>query len=260
MIQPNMKLSVILPAYNEGAWIFKNLHEVSQTISSFSQDYEVIVVNDGSTDNTLSQVQLAIAEDPHIVVISSLTNEGKGRALCLGTSIATGSYIAFCDADLDIHPRQLENFQHIMDSEQCDVVIGSKMHHDSHVEYPLHRHIISWGYYFFLLLLFRLNVKDTQTGLKLFRADVIKPVMNQILVKRFAFDIEVLAIINSLGYKIVSAPVTIIFKRGSLNSRIKLRDVINTMQDTLGVFYRLKCTNFYYDLPQKKVVQTLRDK
>ena len=245
MLDQNMRLSVIVPAYNEGNWILNNLQEISRTIESFAPNYEIIAVNDGSVDNTWEQMQLAAIEDEHIRVNNLHSNAGKGRALCMGTAMATGHLIAFCDADLDLHPRQLERFMKTMDTEQCDAVIGSKMHPDSCVEYPWYRYIVSWGYYWLLMILFRLNVKDTQTGLKLFRADVIKPVMEQILVKRFAFDIEVLAILNSRRYRIISVPITIVFQRKGMNSRIKFTDIVYTAQDTLAIFYRLKILNYY---------------
>ena len=102
----------------------------------------------------------------------------------------------------------------------------------------------SWGYYILLLILFRLNVRDTQTGLKLFKTEVIKPVMRQILVKRFAFDIEVLAIINVRGYKIISAPIEVVFHRVSFG-RIGFSDIRNMFIDTLAIFYRLHILHYY---------------
>lgn len=245
MLTPDTKLSVVMPAYNEGNWIRHNLAEASAAVAAFAPNYEIILVDDGSADNTRQEADLAAAEDGHIVVVSSPKNQGKGCALCLGTEAATGELIAFCDADLDIHPSQLASFVHIMQTEPCSAVIGSKMHPDSHVDYPWQRLVFSWGYYGMLLFLFRLNVRDTQTGLKLFRADVIKPVMRQILVKRFAFDIEVLAILNSRGHRIISAPVTIHFRRGALNSRIRVMDIVNIVRDTLAIFYRLKILHYY---------------
>ena len=131
-----------------------------------------------------------------------------------------------------------------MQRENADVVIGSKMHPESKVDYPAIRRVYSWGYYILLLLLFRLNVRDTQTGLKLFKAEVIKPVMRQILVKRFAFDIEVLAIINARGYKIISAPIEVVFHRVSFG-RIGFRDIRNMFIDTLAIFYRLHILHYY---------------
>ena len=87
-------------------------------------------------------------------------------------------------------------------------------------------------------------MRDTQTGLKLFKAEVIKPVMRQILVKRFAFDIEVLAIINARGYKIISAPIEVVFHRVSFG-RIGFSDIRNMFIDTLAIFYRLHILHYY---------------
>ena len=118
------------------------------------------------------------------------------------------------------------------------------MHPESKVDYPAIRRVYSWGYYILLLILFRLNVRDTQTGLKLFKAEVLKPVMRQILVKRFAFDIEVLAIINARGYKITSAPIEVVFHRASFG-RIGYQDIRNMFVDTLAIFYRLHILHYY---------------
>lgn len=190
------KLSVLMPAYNEEAIIYENALEAARQICPLADDYELLVIDDGSSDRTKAEIERAAAENPKICCISYQPNQGKGGALREGTAHATGDYIAFCDADLDLAPEQLADFIDRMQRENADVVIGSKMHPESKVDYPAIRRVYSWGYYILLLILFRLNVRDTQTGLKLFKAEVIKPVMRQILVKRFAFDIEVLAIIN----------------------------------------------------------------
>ncbi|MEG1274423.1 MAG: glycosyltransferase family 2 protein [Ruthenibacterium sp.] len=241
------KLTVLLPAYNEGSIIFKNSLEIAKQVKNLANKYEVIVIDDGSSDDTAQQAQLAADKNPYIKVLGYTENRGKGHALCVGTEAASGEYIAFCDSDLDLAPAQLEGFICMMEHEHADVVIGSKMHPDSKVDYPRIRRVYSWGYYLLLMVLFHLHVKDTQTGLKLFKAEVIKPVMQRILVKRFAFDIEVLAIINSRGYKIVSAPINVVFQRG-MYGRIGWADIRNMLVDTLAVFYRLYILH-YYDSP-----------
>jgi hypothetical protein len=109
----------------------------------------------------------------------------------------------------------------------------------------LARKIVSFFYYLFLLFLFRLNTHDTQTGLKLFKADVIKPVMKVILVKRFAFDIEVLSIINHRGYKIAESPIILDFNRGPKWGRMQLKDIWDVFIDTLAIFYRLNILQYY---------------
>lgn len=249
MIYDFGKLSILLPAYNEETRIFENCLTVSAIISKITLEYEIIVINDGSADNTYREIERACNTDSHIIAVDSQPNQGKGHALCMGTKAATGEYIAFCDADLELNPALLEDFIIRLQKEKADVVIGSKMHPQSKVNYPLVRRIYSWGYYLFLWILFHLSVKDTQTGLKLFRADALKPVMEVILVKRFAFDIEVLALLNSRGFKIISAPVELVFQRDAFG-RIGIKDIMNMFIDTLAIFYRLKILK-YYDKPRK---------
>ena len=247
---PQCRLSLLLPAYNEGRDIVENVLKAASQIEQFADTYEVIVISDGSTDDTVAQVQKAATVNPHIALIQYGQNMGKGHALRVGTQSAVGEYIAFCDADMDIEPEQLSLFFRILQAEAADAVIGSKMHKASKVDYPLPRRIYSWVYYLLLLILFQLHTKDTQTGLKLFRADVLKPVMRKILVKRFAFDIEVLSIISARGYKIVSAPVRVVFHRAALG-RIGFSDIVGILLDTAAVFYRLKILHYYDENAQK---------
>jgi len=241
------KLSAIVPGYNEEELIYKNLIEIANELEQLCEDYEVIFVNDGSKDNTLKHAIDASTICEKIKIVDYKKNHGKGNALKEGVSFATGEYIAFIDADLDLHPSQLAGFFDIMDNNNADAVIGSKMHPDSELFYPKSRKIISTGYYIFLLLLFRLNVRDTQTGLKLFKAEALKPVMEKILAKRFAYDIEVLAVLNRKGKRIIDAPIKLVFTRGQSWNRIRFSDFWNTFVDTLAIFYRLYILKYYDD-------------
>jgi glycosyltransferase involved in cell wall biosynthesis len=234
-----------MPGYNEGEKIFHNLVEADRVFCDMFADYEVLFVNDGSKDNTLEMALKAERSFSSVRVINCPVNQGKGHALREGTAAAKGKYIVFMDSDLDLHPSQLPRFFKILFEKDADVVIGSKLHPGSVSNYPLVRKIVSFGYYVFLLVLFRLNTHDTQTGLKLFKADVIKPVMKRILVKRFAYDIEVLSIINKRGYKIAESPVVLNFNRGPKWGRIKFKDIRDIVVDTLAIFYRLNILRYY---------------
>ena len=151
------KLSVLMPAYNEETIIYANALEAARQISPLADDYELLVIDDGSSDRTKAEIERAAAENPKIRCISYQPNQGKGGALREGTAHATGDYIAFCDADLDLAPEQLADFIDRMQRENADVVIGSKMHPESKVDYPAIRRVYSWGYYILLLILFRLR-------------------------------------------------------------------------------------------------------
>jgi glycosyltransferase involved in cell wall biosynthesis len=236
-----------MPAFNESQHIVKNLREVVDTLSSFEYDYEVILVDDGSADNTYLHAAAVLSQHPEVVrIVRYDQNRGKGNALICGTEYARGDLIVFLDADMDLHPSQLPLFFEILDLTGADAVIGSKRHPRSNVNYPLVRQIYSAAYYGLVKLLFGLPLRDTQTGLKLFRAEVLRKVFPRVLAKRFAFDIEVLANAHRMGYIIAEAPVTLRFQRQM--GRINLRHVWVILLDTLAIFYRMRILH-YYDRP-----------
>ena len=259
-------VSVIMPAYNEARNIAGNLRETVETLSAMDCDFEVILVDDGSSDLTYLQAAKTIAVSPtRLRVIRYDRNLGKGNALMCGFSYARGEYIVFLDADMDLHPRQLPRFFQIMQERSADAVVGSKFHRESRVEYPAVRRMYSTVYYGLVRLLFGLPLKDTQTGIKLFKAELLRRVFAKVLVKRFAFDIEVLANAHRLGYRIVDAPVTLTFSRKF--GRVKMHDVIDVLKDTLAIFYRMHILHYYdrqpvdldprtYGMPAVEITQT----
>lgn len=242
------KVTIVMPCYNEEKRAYHNALQVISDLEKY-MDVELICVNDGSNDNTLEELEKAANQDNRIRIVSYKENQGKGNALRAGVKAVDISEknqkIAFLDADLELAPSLLINFLEIMKATHANVVIGSKMHKDSKLNYPLHRKILSLGYFIILKVLFRLNVKDTQTGIKLFDAELIKDVMPRVLVKRWAFDIEVLAICNSRGARIVDAPIVLNFSRENGVGRIKLKDIVGMFVDTLAIFYRLYIIKYY---------------
>lgn len=245
MLNTEKKLSIVMPAYNEGENIYQNLQTVSLTISKFIRRYEIIAVNDGSQDNTKEEIVRCMSEDAHVHMVSYGKNRGKGNAIKQGVLKASGDYIAFLDSDLDLPPDQIEQYMIPLINEQADVVIGSKMHRDSELDYPFIRKAISFGYYCMLRILFRLDVKDTQTGLKVFKAEALKAVMPLIKTKGFAYDIEILVALNCRKYRIKEMPVKLVFRRGKGMGRIKLKDIVKVFKDTWSIFYRSNIKKYY---------------
>jgi glycosyltransferase involved in cell wall biosynthesis len=232
-------VSVIMPAYNESEHIAKNVSDVVRLFESFGVDFEVIVVDDGSSDNTLVHARSTLGEHPdRIRVVFYDINQGKGNALVAGVKKAQGEYVVFLDADMDLHPRQLPAFFEIMESQGADAVIGSKWHPLSQVEYPRVRRFYSKCYYAMIRVLFGLPVRDTQAGLKLLRMALLRDVLPSVRAKRFAFDVELLAIAHARGYVIADAPVSLSFARPL--GRVAFRDAWATLLETLAIFCRLK--------------------
>ncbi len=237
-------LCVVMPAYNEGVQIKDNLLYASRTISKFIKNFQIIVVNDGSSDNTKAGIMQASVIDPKISYISYSTNKGKGHAICTGVKYADAEYIAFLDSDMELDPSMLRYFLKALQATDADIAIGSKMHRESKLDYPLSRKIISLGYFVILKLLFHLNLKDTQTGIKLFKGNVIKPICEELSTDGFAFDVEILATAASKGCKILELPITLKYSRHKDNkSKVSLKQIFQVFRDTIRIKKSLKEKN-----------------
>ena len=242
-MESKQKVSLIVPCYNCGGYIYRNIQEVIRTLHKSGIDHEIIVVDDGSTDNTFEEAKEA--ENGNLKVVGYTENKGKGFALKYGVKHSTGDFVTFADADLDIHPGQLLTLIRYMEEQNADIVIGSKRHKDSKVEYPLKRRILSYFYHLFVSALFRLNIKDTQGGFKLLKRPCADKILPKVLVKKFAFDLELLVVANKYGFKIVEAPIEV--KQLFKSSTVRMGAIKNMLQDTLAVAYRLYLLKWYDD-------------
>ena len=240
-IKPVKSMAVVMPVYNEGVHIYENLLKACKIVASFTEDYEIIAVNDGSTDNSLEEIRRAMKVDDHIRVVYYDINHGKGYAIKMGMNTSNKELTAFCDSDLELSPKMLKSYARALDQSGADIVIGSKMHRNSKVNYPFIRKFIGYGYYIFLKILFRLNLKDTQTGIKLYRTECIKKVLKEVRTEGFSFDIEILAFAVRMGYKIIDMPVVLSFSRDRDNhSKIKLKTIFEMIKETLEIRKRVK--------------------
>ncbi|HYM65042.1 MAG TPA: glycosyltransferase, partial [Candidatus Sulfotelmatobacter sp.] len=207
--------------------------------------HEIIVVVDGFLDQTFQKARTT--KNENIRVLGYEKNKGKGSAIKFGVREANGDVIGFIDAGMDLDPSEISIMLDIMDWNSADIVIGSKLHPESKIKYPFARKVLSWGYRTLTHILFGFKVKDTQVGLKLFKGKVAKEVFSKIIVKKFAFDIEVLAVAYKLGYtKIYEAPIKLNFKGASSITSTSFWNVIFWMLwDTAAVFYRLRILHYY---------------
>ena len=128
----------------------------------------------------------------------------------------------------------------------ADILIGSKLHPDSQVNYPLLRRILSWGFRSLTKILLNLGVKDTQVGVKFFRGNVARDIFPRLLVKKFAFDVEILAVARVLGYdKIFEIPIKLRFKPGTITNSNFWITSLHMIWDTLAIFYRIRILKYY---------------
>lgn len=235
------EISVIVPAYREGKRIRGNLLRLLSELDRLSVPYEVIVVSDGNIDATAAEARSV--RSPALKVFEYPMNAGKGFALSLGVSQSTGSLVTFIDADMELDPANIKAFIQMMRDSDCDAVIGSKRHPESKVNYPAFRRFQSAVYQFLIRLLFNLDIRDTQTGLKLFRRQVLAEALPLLAIKRFAFDLELLVVARFLGYtKICEAPIALDYQ---FESTVNLRTALDVLWDTAAVFYRLRILRYY---------------
>lgn len=244
------KISIIVPAYNEERSIKKTLKNILKNFRT-NYAYEIIVVCDGCKDNTRTEARKIAKIYPQVKIYAYKKNQGKGYALTYGVYHSTGNIISFFDAGGDFDVSYIDKFVKLMEVFDADIVIGSKRHPASQVNYPLNRRFYSYVYHLMVRILFNLNVKDTQTGLKTFRREVLAKIMPRALVKQYAFDLELLVIAKKLGYnRIFEAPIKMDFNFS--NSGINFKSVYCMIMDTLAIFYR---ANFlkYYDKPHLRI-------
>ena len=236
------KLSIIIPAYKEEKNIYKTIDKIVKSHNILDYDYEVIVVVDGSPDQTAKRARQYKSEK--VKIFEYFPNRGKGYALRYGTNEARGEIITFTDAGGDFNPKQFDRCVKLLEIFDADFVLGSKRHPASRVNYPRKRRIYSWIYHRMVKMFFGLNVTDTQAGLKFLKRKVARDVIPRALVKQYAFDLEMLVIAHQLGYRrIFEAPIELDFNKAS--SGINFRTINKMIIDTLAVFYRAKILNFY---------------
>ncbi len=240
--EPEVDLTLVVPYRNVGAQrLRRHVGQICDVLDDSGATYEVVPVSDGSTDG--SEAALLETRPDVVRPIVFAENRGKGEALRIGLSAGHGRYLGFIDGDGDIPAGVLTAFVALANETRPDVVVGSKRHPESDVSYPWVRLVYSVGYQLLTRMLFHIRVRDTQTGVKFVRRDVLAEVLPRMVEKRFAFDLELLAVAHRLGYrKTAELPVSIAER---FPSTISPTAVWRMLQDTLATFYRLRVLGFY---------------
>lgn len=236
-------LSVVVPVYNLAGSIVENVQVIRERVGAdIDGPLEVIVVSDGSIDRT--DERLLEEKLPDVRVLHYDRNLGKGYAVKVGALEARGRWIGYVDADLDLDPARLPHFVAVAEAEKLDFAIGSKRHPESTVSYPRSRRVSSWLFQKFVRLLVNLDVRDTQTGIKVFRREVAQQVLPLLLVKRYAFDIELLGVARAFGFRRVRE-LPIVLDYQFVGSGVRSAAVFYALVDVLAIFYRLRIIRYY---------------
>jgi dolichyl-phosphate beta-glucosyltransferase len=221
-------LSIIIPAYNEASRLPQTLEQVFSFLAGEDYSAEVIVVENGSSDKTLSLAQELTKKYPDLRVLHN-EKAGKGLAVQTGIFAAKGEYRIFCDADLSMPIEEVRRF--IPPNLDKDIVIASR-EVEGAVRYdePEFRHFTGRIFNLLIRLLALPKLHDTQCGFKCFRADVAEDIFQHQHIEGWAFDVELLFIARMRGYEIVELPIPWYY-----NDESK----INVLRDSFHMFFDL---------------------
>lgn len=233
-----LDLSVVLPAYNEEVFIEKVVERMDNVFRGTEFKYELVVVDDGSIDDTRKKVYDCAKNNGHVKVIGYNKNMGKGFAIKTGFLQCRGDAVVFADSDLDIDLRQITGYLETLKG--ADIVVASKWHPKSRVYIPLLRRFLSYNFNILVRLLTGIQVKDTQTGLKAVKRNAFSKAFRILAVKKYAFDVELLVLANLYGLKIVELPINI-----RMDCLLSFRDMWRMFLDLLGITYRLRVAKWY---------------
>lgn len=250
----NHFLSIIVPIYKQADTIQKDLENIIQVLDQIRYEYEIIAVIDGIKIDESYQNAKKI-KSKNLKVTGYQHNHGKGYAVRYGMAQTKGDYVAFIDAGMEIDPNGISMILEHMEWYHADIIVGSKRHPASQVNYPLDRKIISFGGHLIAKYLLGINVYDTQAGLKIFRRQVLVKVLPRLIIRTYAFDLEILSVANCLGFtKIYEAPIKLNYDFQSLTHATGLKVIRQCLVDALAVFYRLKILRYYDDKNKRKWV------
>lgn len=234
-------LSVIVPAYKEGERIGRNLLEIDRYLKGKNYAYEILVIVDGSPDNTAEVAENYALQIPHLRVINNSENHGKGSVVRQGLLEAVGQWRLFLDADGSTSITHLDAFSAQFDA-GYDVIIGSRKIPGAliQVHQPKHREIMGEaGNWLIRITLGLWAYPDTQCGFKVLSAAASQAIASRMVVDRFGFDFELVVLALKLGFKVKQMPVHWMNEEGSTVSLTGPNGFIQVLIDLFKTKIRL---------------------
>lgn len=231
-------LSVIVPCYREQEVIASTIATIDTWLRGRFDTHEIIVVTDGSPDNTAAVVDRFIRANPRVCVrhIRFPFNQGKGAAVKAGFLAARSPWVLMVDADLTIGIHELNRF--LPRTDQADCLIASRTHPESRFEEtnPWHRSLMTWVFQTVrTFIVGKIGATDTQCGFKLFRRKALLPIFQVLTIPRFAFDTELLILSQRQGCRILTLPV--IIRRDQRNTNVRF---VQDSFDMLASLFRIR--------------------
>jgi dolichyl-phosphate beta-glucosyltransferase len=232
-------ISIIVAAYNEEKRILPSLFTIRDYCNSKNMDYEIIIVDDGSTDNTRKIATEEIPQIPQLKVIGYDTNMGKGYALRKGVLSSKGNFVLLTDADLSTPIEELSKLLDLIHNKKCDIAIGSRALALSQIirKQPWWRQGMGKFFNKIVKTLIIDAFDDTQCGFKLFLGDSARNLFKEAQINRFSYDVEILALAKKNGYRILEVPIRWV---NSPQSKVNpLKDSVQMFFDLLKIRARL---------------------
>lgn len=210
-------VSYIIPVYQAESFIYNNLKLFSEYCALNGIDNDIIIVNDGSNDKTDVMIRRYCEENDSrnsIKYINIEKNVGKGSAIKKGIEAAKGQFVVFTDCDLPYSFKNIDDVVRILIQRKANVVIANRMHKDSvfhitsgNLSYIYIRHTAGRIYNLLIRLITRLDIEDTQAGLKGFDRETADLAFNKMTVTGFSFDVDILVCAQEYGKKILTIPI-----------------------------------------------------
>ena len=230
---PDGFLSVIVPVHEDEPVIEATLRQVVKSLDALGVEYEVIVAATSTAPSAAEAVERLGSERVRHLFYDD--EEGKGNALRHGFTAARGTHVAFIDGGMELHADGIGRLVEILEDRDLDVVVGAKPHPESKVYYPPFRRFQSGTFRRIVRLLFDLDVGDTQTGLKVFRREVLDDVLSRVTSHGFAFDLELLVAAHDVGYQIGEGPVHLDYRFARTTGA---GAVVDVLADTVRIAWR----------------------
>jgi glycosyltransferase involved in cell wall biosynthesis len=239
----NIEVSIIIPCYAVGATLVADIMPKIEVLDTLGCSYELLIVLDGPDNDAEAQALQLEKTHPQVKLLKLKQNKGKGYAVRYGMSKAVGKYIGFMDVDNDINPQILAEMYKVIVKGDCDAVLPSKRHPESNVKYPGNRKLFSNLYNLYVRRFLGWPVSDTQLGAKLYRAELIKDIIQHCRINGFIFELEMLAHARAHGYtRFREIPVSLEL---TTRSTIRFSGTLKIIAETLKFSWDYKTGNIF---------------